>query len=384
MINEEFENWLLMLGYSEEVQNIIRFNRNAPPARQVRSSGKNVVVKYASIKNGETIPCESQLELACAMKLERDPGVLEYRSQRPIYTAYYKNKKGKTAGHRKTCDFIAFKRNGVEMIECKPEEMLNKLAEKNPDLYKKAEGDKWICPPGEGFAKPLGFSFTVFSSTAINWKFQRNADFLFDYFVDDPTEVSSDAVERITALVRAEPGISYDKLTNIDDINPDDVNMLIATNRIYVDLEKELLADSKETHIFVDENTAKAHVVQLRALSPHLIDINTVDIEVGQKVKWNEVEWIIAAYDQTHISLYAHNGTVIKPLMTAFEELVKTGEITGLNRIASRSDAEKQYDQFFKKANKKNLKIWNRRMNFHETFNSMKGGLKNGQSEGSR
>ena len=137
MTNEEFENWLLMSGYSEEVQNIIHFNRNAPPARQVRSSGKNVVVKYPSTKNGETIPCESQFELACAIKLERGPDVLEYRSQRPIYTAYYKNKKGKLAGHLKTCDFFVIRRNGIEMIECKPENILMKLSEEKPDLYKK-------------------------------------------------------------------------------------------------------------------------------------------------------------------------------------------------------------------------------------------------------
>ena len=208
----------------------------------------------------------------------------------------------------------------------------------------------------------------------MNYKFQHNAEFFFDYYVDDPPAVPQDIVERITVIVRAELGITYFQLTSKHGMNPDHINMLIANNELYVDLDKELVADTKETHIYIDEESAKSHIVVARGKSPYLRDHHTIDIEIGKKIKWNEQEWTIAAHGDQYITLYADNGTVIKPLITAFEDLVRTGEIIGLNKSAMKSEIDTKYNEFYRRATKKDWKLLQRRQIFISMLKSQKGG----------
>lgn len=52
----------------------------------------------------------------------------------------------------------------------------------NPNRYWKDEYGVWRCPPGEAYAEPFGLFYRLRPSSGINWTYQRNINFLEDYF----------------------------------------------------------------------------------------------------------------------------------------------------------------------------------------------------------
>jgi hypothetical protein len=48
-----------------------------------------------------------------------------------------------------TPDYFAIRKDTAGWDECKTEEQLEKLSEKNPNRYCREEDGEWRCPPGE-------------------------------------------------------------------------------------------------------------------------------------------------------------------------------------------------------------------------------------------
>ena len=81
-----------------------------------------------------------------------------------------------------TPDFFVIRHAGTSWEESKTEEDLLLLSARNPNRYSKDENNVWRCPPGEAYAQQRGLYYRVRSSVEINWTFQRNIQFLEDYF----------------------------------------------------------------------------------------------------------------------------------------------------------------------------------------------------------
>jgi hypothetical protein len=89
--------------------------RKPPPGnvRRVRSNGQNLRYTLTN-KVGEIIQCESHQERKLALLLERDPQVIDYRSQPEVLSWY--DVQGKA--HRYVPDFQVWRRDGtVELHE---------------------------------------------------------------------------------------------------------------------------------------------------------------------------------------------------------------------------------------------------------------------------
>jgi putative transposase len=217
MLNdEEFAEWHTRLDLSQEAVDIIRRIRTSPPNRSVESRVGNVTVRFPSDKMGCVIQGESHtMELAFIYEREYDDDTFEFYDQpQPALYLDYQSKTGRRLCHPHTADFFTLGRT-VAMtgwVECKPEEQLGKLTERNPNRYCRGDGGRWICPPGERYAAQWGLAYRVYSSDDINWTLQRNLRFLADYYRKDCPPVSVEVINAVLPVVKATPGITLASL----------------------------------------------------------------------------------------------------------------------------------------------------------------------------
>jgi putative transposase len=185
MLSEaELSDWFLRLAIPEQGRVAIHQVRSSDPARRVGGGRRNVSGRYPSRKMGVTIQFEShRVELAEIYEMEHDVDLLEYYDQPPSIKLDYQAASGKRLGVIHTADYFTIRNDGAGWVECKTEEELVHLSERNPNRYRLEEG-RWRCPPGEAYAEPHGLSYTVRSSRDINWVYQANVQFLEDYFGD--------------------------------------------------------------------------------------------------------------------------------------------------------------------------------------------------------
>src|SRR5260370_13725760 len=206
--NHEFIQWCQRTNVSEEAKQILEQIRSSDPARRVQSGTRNVSGTYPSKKMGVTIQFEShKVELAAVYELEHDPDVIEYYDQQPSFKLDYSGTNGRRLVVLHTPDYFAIRQNTAGWEECKTEEELEKLTEKNPHRYCRGEDGEWRCPPGEAYAEQFNFYYRVRTSKTTNWVFQRNIQFVEDYLRVDQPAVDNAAREALLAVVSAEPSI---------------------------------------------------------------------------------------------------------------------------------------------------------------------------------
>jgi putative transposase len=161
---------------------------------------------------------------------------------------------GKRLGVSHTADFFVIRANRAGWEECKTEEELTRLSERNPNRY--CRGDHgWICPPGREYGERFGLYYQVRSSAEINWLFQRNIQFLEDYLRSTP-EVGSVSRWRVLAQVAARPGCSLEDLFRATDgeVSRDEVYSLIAAGDIFVDLQSALLPEPEKVRVWLEKS----------------------------------------------------------------------------------------------------------------------------------
>jgi hypothetical protein len=209
---------------------------------------------------GVTIQFEShRVELPAIFELEHDSSVLEYYDQAPSIKLDYRSADGKRLGVMHTLDFFVVREKAAGWEECKTEDELNRLADRNPNRYRR-DGQAWACPPGQQYAQSLGLYYRVRSSAEINWLFQRNIQFLEDYLRETPS-VPTLHRQRALAHVAAQPGCSLESLflTTEGQVTRDETYALIGTGDIYVDLSSATLAEPAKVAVWL-EKPVKADV----------------------------------------------------------------------------------------------------------------------------
>lgn len=329
--NHDFLHWCQKLRLSEQAENAIRHLRSSEPSRAVRSGRGSVSGRYPSRKMGVTIQFESHKnELAWVHIFEHDDDVIEFYDQPPAIKLEYEAGNGRRLGVLHTPDFFVLRGDSAGWEECKTEEQLIKLAEKSPNRYYKDEDGVWRCPPGEAVARPLGLYYRLRSSTDINWTFQRNVEFLDDYYRIDKPDVREEARTVILSCVRGEPGITLQGLLdNTGEVaTRDDLYLMIAHEVVYVNLYSVHLLEADHVHVFADREAAAAYSHLMQAASP--IAPKSVDISAGNLVQWDGAGWKIANVGETQIGLVGENHSFTEIPRAVFERLVVEGRITGV------------------------------------------------------
>ncbi len=252
---QDFAAWAKRIGLSDEALSVVAHVRSSQPARRVGCGHSNVTGRYPSRKMGVTIQFEShRVELPVVYQLEHDDEVFEYYDQAPSIKLDYCSAVGKRLRVSHTPDFFVIRANRAGWEECKTEEELIRLAERNPNRYCRGNFT-WICPPGRDYAERFGLYYQVRSSAEINWGFQRNIQFLEDYLRTTP-EVSSLSRQRVLAQIAAWPGCSLEDLFRATDgeVSRDEVYSLIATGDISVDLQSVLLPEPEKVRLWLEKS----------------------------------------------------------------------------------------------------------------------------------
>ena len=255
MLNEQdFAAWANRLKHSEPARSVVAHVRCSDPARRVGGGRANVAGRYPSKKMGRTIQFEShRVELPAIFELEYDDSVLEYYDQAPSIKLDYCSADGKRLGVLHTPDFFVIRTDSAGWEECKTEEELTRLSERNPNRYCR-DVQVWICPPGRQYADRLGLYYRVRSSAGINWHFQRNIQFLEDYLRTAP-QVSAVHRQRVIAHVAAQPACSLEDLFHATngEVTRDEIYSLIATGDVFVDLLSAVLPEPEKVMVWLEK-----------------------------------------------------------------------------------------------------------------------------------
>jgi len=313
-----------------------------------------------------TIQFEShRVELAAVYEMEHDPDVIEYYDQPPSFKLEYSGMNGRRLAVFHTPDYFAIRKDTAGWEECKTEEELEKLTEKNPHRYCRGEDGEWRCPPGEAYAEQFNFYYRVRTSKTTNWVFQRNIQFVEDYLRVDQPAVDNAAREALLAVVSAEPSIKLEEvfLKTEGVASRDDIYQLIATGELYVNLGAAPIVEPDQVRVFPNRETATAyaHIVEV---SPNAM-VNSprfIDLAVGSTVDWNNRAWKIANVGDKMVSLLGENNAFTELPLAAFELLVKEGKISGVVKRAE-SCLNDEAAKILAEANEDDFRIANCRAN---------------------
>ena len=331
--SEQLLHWCRRLSLSDRAEAVIHQVRSSAPSRHVQGGRGNVSGRYPSRKMGITIQFESHKnELAHIRTLEHVEGVLEYYDQPPAIKLDYRSASGRHLGVLHTPDFFVLREASAGWEECKTEEELVRLAEKNPHRYRRDEQGSWRCLPGEEYAARFGFYYQVRSNALINWTWQRNIEFLDDYFRTDAPQPDGAALTMVRSLLSAHPHMMLGDLFRNTEaaVGRDELYQMIASGEVYVDLYAIPLTECDKVRVFADRETAIAygHVTQTtppaRAELPEVISLN-----VGSRLEWDGQGWTVVNVGATMLGLVGDGHAFTELPIIAFERLVREGRIAG-------------------------------------------------------
>ncbi|MBD2345544.1 TnsA endonuclease N-terminal domain-containing protein [Anabaena subtropica] len=345
----EFDAWCCHLNVSQQTQNLIEKIRSSEPSRRVGGGRKNVSGRYPSRKMGVTIQFEShRVELPTIYEFEHDEEVLEFYDQPLPIKLDYQGKNGRNLGVLHTPDFFVIRSNCAGWEECKTEEELKKLAQKNPNRYFCDSEGRWRTPPGENYAQQLGLYYHLRVDTQINWVIQRNTIFLEDYFRAESLQVETAIKAEVQHLVSASPGISLaDLLNNGTKASADDVYALIATEQLYVDLSVAPLAEPERVCVFADEQTATAYGLMLHTTSSTPISFSAINLSPGTLISWDGKGLNIIHVGDTEVTLQDELEQLIQLKKTLFLNLVQQGKIKSLQKVEIPDIKAESWEQFY-------------------------------------
>lgn len=322
------------LDLSEAARTVIQEIRSSPPSRRVGGGSRNVSGRYPSKKMGVVIQFEShRVELPAVYELEHDPDVLEYYDQPPPIELRYEGKEGQRRVVRHTPDLFVIRKEEAGWEECKTEEELVRLAGKDPHRYRHTDDGRWGCPPGEAYAAQAGLYYRLRSSKDIDWRLQRNIQFLDDYFRAEGPPVDPRAEQAVRSHLATEPGITLAALVGKAEgaATRDDIHFLIARNEIYVNLSAAFLGEPDTVRVFQSKEAAVAYerVVSPRP-GPDPSGRPYLDLHVGGALVWDGKVRKIVNVGQTMIGLLGDDQRVAELPVATLEALAREGRISGV------------------------------------------------------
>jgi putative transposase len=319
LTDQDLAAWVARRRLSDAAQAAIAHIRRSEPSRRVGGGRSNVTGRYPSKKMGVTIQFEShRVELPAIFELEHDCSVLEYYDQVPSIKLDYRSADGKRLGVMHTPDFFVIREDAAGWEECKTEDELKRLAERNPNRYRR-DGQAWGCPPGQQYAQPLGLYYRVRSSAEINWLFQRNIQFLEDYLREMPS-VPPLHRQRALAHVAAQPGCSLENLflTTEGQVTRDDIYTLIAMGDVYVDLSSATLAEPAKVAVW-SEKSVKADVGPVTE--------PTRKLRPGVRLDWDGRAWTVINLGLSAIVLRSADGEITEIPPALFSDALRREHI---------------------------------------------------------
>lgn len=350
MLSEsKFQDWCRKNYISRKAKTVIERIRASEPSRRVRSGSQSVSGTFPSRKMGLTIQYESHKnELPFVYELEHDPEVLEFYDQPFSIKLNYIGKNNRNLGVMHTSDFFVIKMDSAGWVECKTEEDLLKLAVKQQNRYRLDENEQWICPPGNEYANQFDLTYSVRSCKQINWFFQRNFEFLDDYYRKKYLKISDEAGSKIFEIVRNEPGIFLEtlleKIRDQESIMADDIYSLIAAGEIYVDLQSFLLTEPENARVFISQEASAAYANIFRpanSAEDTMFRPKSINITPNTEILWDGKAWKIMNVGNCTVSLINEAEDLVPVPVDILKRLVINGDIEEISNFSHEANCSR-------------------------------------------
>jgi putative transposase len=330
---DDWETYSDHLNLSEEAKDVLNCTRTSDPVRRLRSHSGKPSDQYTSHKMGHTIQSKGPSTTALLYELEHDDDVLEIWDQPFEIDLEYPGKSGKLAqAIGFVPDFVVIRKNAIVVYESFTEKELCKRSEQMPERYVRDDDDRWRCPPGESWAHRYGFTYQVRSSSETNVTLQRNILHLEDFYRASCPPVPPQVAIPILKHVEAEPGIRLDELLERTQeiATIDHILILIAYEKVYVELTVDPLPEIERVRCFPDEATARANIIITTQLQQSKNQHpRPLKIEVGTIVIWDGQPCLIVNRGDTTISFLRDDKTAIDLPLPVFDSYLQQGKIKG-------------------------------------------------------
>ena len=241
----------------EEVEQM----RREAPARSVGVHAlNNLRVDLYSRCNGERRKLESYTcEAAYALETEISGRALAYWSQVGL--------KGIRRGgriHTATTDFMLFEPDGIRIVECKPVDVLERLAEKKPDEWQLTPNG-WRRPPLEEWCKERSFRYEIWSPPRPHGIYLANLTVMFGALAEQLSASEERSLGRLSRILAAGPRSLADALGESGATFKVAVQAL-AKGTIFGTLKSRLIDDAEHFELFPSQEhaaLADQHLLEL-------------------------------------------------------------------------------------------------------------------------
>lgn len=329
MTPEEFDTYCTRHRLSPSARAFIERVRMDMPARRVGGGTKNVANRFASRKMGFVVQAESENpEFAYVTTLEHDPDVLEFYDQPETLSVEARDKNGRKIVKPYTPDFLVLTASrGPVLVECKRDEFVEKRLEKNDPNW-------WVDPqggvhyePGRRWAESQGLAFRLVRSSDIPARRVQNLQMLADYYLPEAVPPADEARSRVLAALLSPPWRSRRQLLDADPaITADALNWMIAHGELYVDLDRQVLADDVRTLIFRDRAAAEAYAaLQACESAADPLAVRAVTLEPGSVVVWDGARHTVLQVGETHVFLQGADGSMCNLPLREADRLIAQG-----------------------------------------------------------
>ncbi len=361
----EFQAWCDRLQFSQQQRDWINKIRTSPPTRKVKGSGRNVHGPYASKKMGRTIQFESHtVELPAIIQFyEYDDSVLEYWDQPIKFTIKCSppEKQATTISHYP--DFFVIRTDRCGFEEWKTEKKLEKLSDKQPYRYQNRDGT-WVDVIVQEYVENLGYYYRLRSDSEIDWVKYRNQKYLQPYkqgYLEQQYPLEENVGINLQNIITHYPGINLiTLLEKANNATIDDINTLIALEKVYVDLSAVPLVEQEKVHLFRDQATGEAYITATHDYSePITSSVQMVNLKVGSSFLLDGKSLTIDHIGDSKIILRGEQG-IIRWTHAEFQQLVELGEITQL-QTEENNQLEEEGWQYFVEASPKALETASQR-----------------------
>lgn len=160
---------------------------------------------HNSSKNGQARATESHTcELVFAYELEMDHDVLGYYTQVPCRRVRRTTQYGRTHVSTANLDFLVFRRDGIELVECKTSEWLDRESQKQGALWSYESGI-WRYPPYAEWALQYGLDFSVWAPPNPVGTYLQNLEACYAVSCETAPESELRAIRAVLTTIAKRP-----------------------------------------------------------------------------------------------------------------------------------------------------------------------------------
>jgi hypothetical protein len=334
------------------------------PSRSVRSSPRSMSGRYPSKKVGMSIGHESgTLELPAVLDLENDPEVLFYLEQPPKIKLSYR-RRGRNRAYLYTPDLIAVRRDGIVLIECKRQNVVELRAAHDPEFFVLSDG-RWSCPPAERAAAALGIVHQLWTEEHFNSVVLSNVAYLGSYLACDRDIPGYDAaLEHIhgtlACLARAPIQSVIDKWPSV--VTLDHIYLAITRGAVSIDWQASRIRDAQGCFLYRDEDTLRSYVACAQSADVKQQPAAAmVMIAAGASMRWDGQLWRIVTVGTSRV-LIECNGRSEQIPLEVLRSLAREGHLEAAGDDARVPRGESRIDAMIRRARRIDLETANRRL----------------------